>query len=199
VYEFLEGLIVTRKATGLVLEVGGVGYSLATPLGSRLPDVGTTARVHVHLVVRDDAHVLFGFGSREERDLFRLLLKVRGIGPSMGLALLSALNRTEIVQALLNRDAAPFTRAKGVGRKTAEQIVLDLADRAEEFAAGCELEPGVLKPSTRGPIDRCVLDATSALVSIGYAEKDARKRVEAAAEKYGSDDLEELVRAAIRR
>ena len=119
-YEFLEGLIVTRKATGLVLEVGGVGYSLATPLGSRLPDVGTTARVHVHLVVRDDAHILFGFGSLEERDLFRLLLKVRGIGPSMGLALLSALNRTEIVQALLNRDATPFTRAKGVGRKTAE-------------------------------------------------------------------------------
>ena len=197
-YEFLEGQIVSRNATGIVIDVNGVGYSLATPLGTRLPSEGTKARIFVHLVVRDDAHILFGFGSIEERELFRLLLRVRGIGPSMGLALLSALDRSEIVQALLAREAAPFTRAKGVGRKTAEQIVLDLGDRAEEFAAGCELEPGVLKPSASGVTDRRVVDATAALVSIGYAEKDARKRVEAAAAQHGSEDLEALVRSAIR-
>ena len=171
-YEFLEGQVVSRGATQMVLAVGGVGYSIATPLGSRLPEVGTSARIHVHLVVRDDAHILFGFGSREDRELFRLLLKVRGIGPSMGLALLSAMDRTEIVQAL--------------------------ADRAEDFAAGCELEPGVLKPTTGTPANRSVLDATAALVSIGYAEKDARKRVEAVAHENDFNDLEALVRAAIR-
>lgn len=197
-YEFLEGQVISRGATQMVLAVGGVGYSIATPLGSRLPEVGTSARIHVHLVVREDAHILFGFGSREDRELFRLLLKVRGIGPSMGLALLSAMDRTEIVQALLAHDAKAFTRAKGVGRKTAEQIVLDLADRAEDFAAGCELEPGVLKPTTGTPVNRSVLDATAALVSIGYAEKDARKRVEAVAHENDFNDLEALVRAAIR-
>lgn len=197
-YEFLEGQIVSRKATSVVIDVGGVGYSLSTPLGSRLPEQGSTTRIFVHLVVRDDAHILFGFASLEDRELFRLMLRVRGVGPSMGLALLSAMDRTEIVQALLAKDATPFTQAKGVGRKTAEQIVLDLADRAEDFAEGCELEPGVIKPVTSGPTDRRVLDATAALVSIGYAEKDARKRVTAAAIKHGTEDLEALVRAAIR-
>ena len=198
-YEYLEGTVASRHAAALVLDVAGVGYDLRTPLVGRLPSPGETARVWVHLVVREDAHTLFGFGTREDRDLFRLLLKVRGVGPSMALAILSALDRTEFVQALQAREAKVFTRAKGVGKKTAEQIVLDLADRAEEFAAGCEVQPGVLKPATTTPDNPRVLDATAALVSIGYAEKDARQRVEAALEETGDADLEQLVRAALRR
>ena len=197
-YEYLEGTVAARLAAALVLGVGGVGYELRTPLVGRLPALGERARVWVHLVVREDAHTLYGFGGREDRDLFRLLLKVRGVGPSMGLAILSALDRTELVQALQAREAKVFTRAKGVGKKTAEQIVLDLADRAEEFAAGCELRPGVLKPAATAPENPRVADATAALVSIGYAEKDARQRVEAALEQTGDADLEQLIRAALR-
>lgn len=198
-YEYLEGTISARTAAGVVVDVGGVGYELRTPLGARLPQAGETARIWTHLVVREDNHTLFGFATRAERELFRMLLKVRGVGPSMALAILSALDRTELVQGLSQRDPKVFTRAKGVGRKTAEQIVLDLGDRAEEFAAGCEVQPGVIVPATTQSDDPALADATAALVSIGYAEKDARARVEAAAEELGDGDLEALVRAAIRR
>lgn len=198
-YEFLEGRVVEHSATRLVLAVGGVGYELAIPLGQR-PAEGDPTRVWTHLVVRDDAHLLYGFSDKASRDLFRLLLLVRGVGPSAALALLSGLSGRELLEAVAAGDPKPLTRVKGVGAKTAQQILLDLADRVGQLAArlpGHVSASGVLQPMRAPDEEQHLADATSALISIGFGEREARKQVERAAEKVGADDLERLVRAAL--
>ncbi len=190
-YEYLEGQVVERSAARLVLAVGGVAYELSIPLGSAFPAPPSNARVFTHLVVREDAQYLCGFLDRETRDLFRLLISVRGVGPTMGLAILSGLPREPLIDAVADGDAATLTRIRGVGKKTADQILLDMRDKAQklknEKAAGAR----GARPGTQ--ID----DAIQALISIGYSEKEARKSVERAAEKVDARDLERLVRAAL--
>ena len=196
-YEYLDGHIASRTAARVVLDVGGIGYDLHVPLESPFPNEGEL-RIWTHLAVREDAHTLYGFVDRETRELFRLLLRVRGVGPTMAIAVLSGLPQEELVTAIMQEDAARLTRIKGVGKKTAAQILLDLHDRAAELAKGLEIG-GVVTPAappTRA--DGNIQDAVSALASIGYPEKEARKLVERAAEKVDPTDLEALVRAAIR-
>lgn len=197
-YEFLEGEVQARTAAKLVLLVGGVGYELLMPLGTVLPEAGHV-RVFTHLAVREDAHTLYGFLDRETRDLFRLLLKVRGVGPTMALAVLSGLDRRELCDAILAEDAARLTRIRGVGKKTAEQILLDLRDKAELVAGAAELASprGAALAGATTPGEANVQDAIAALASIGYSEKDARKHVERAAQSVDPGDLEALVRTAL--
>ena len=198
-YDYLEGTVVRRPAAGATLAVGGVAYELLVPLGSVLPDEGARGRIWTHLGVRDDAHTLYGFGDRETRDLFRVLLKVKGVGPAMALAVLSGLPRAELVRAILEEDLVALTRVRGVGKKTGEQILLDLRDRAGTLAAGMDLGGGVLVPASRpGPERENIADASAALVALGFTDKDARKRVERAAETIDPADLEGLVQAAFR-
>ena len=198
-YEYLEGTVVERNAAHLVIDVGGVGYSLRTPLGRPLPELGSKARIWTHFVVREDAQTLYGFTQLEDRDLFRMLLRVRGVGPGMALAVQSGLDREDMVQALMAKDPVPFTRAKGVGKKTAEQIVLDLHERVARFAAGAPANSGTLTPAAPPSSGQANLeDAAAALVSIGYPEKEASKLVTKAAQTVDPSDLEALVRAAIR-
>lgn len=196
-YEFLEGEVVRRSAARVVLDVGGVGYDLLVPLGSTLPAVGAKARLWVHLVVREDAHTLYGFPDRDTRELFRTLLRVRGVGPAMALAMLSGLTRQELVEAIMNEDVSRLTTVKGVGKKTAEQILLDLRDRMSALTAGLELAPGVLQPAAPPSADAAnIEDALSALMALGFSDKDARKRVEKAAKEVGAEDLNRLVQTA---
>jgi Holliday junction DNA helicase RuvA len=192
VYEYLEGQVVERSAARLVLAVGGVGYELSVPIGSSFGASGASTRVWTHLVVREDAHFLCGFPDRETRDLFRLLISVRGVGPTMGLAILSGLPRGPLITAVAEGDAATLTRIRGVGKKTAEQILLDMRDKAQKLQAQIVSGArGAAAPTTE------VDDAIQALVSIGYSEKEARKSVERAAQKVDARDLELLVRAAL--
>ena len=198
-YEFLEGRIATRSPTRLVLDVGGIGFDLAVPLGAGFtPRANERVRAWTHLVVRDDAHLLYGFPDCGMRDLFRMLLLVRGVGPTMALGLLSGLSPDELLQALENSDAKRFTLVKGVGRKTADQIVLDLRDKVGVIAALLGQQPAAPLPSSAQPVlDGLQGDAVQALLSIGYAEKDARKAVARAVAKAPESDLETLIRAAI--
>ena len=198
-YDFLEGEVAQRSAARLVLDVAGVGYELSIPLGSSFPSAGR-ARAWTHLVVREDAHMLFGFSEREARELFRLLISVSGVGPVMGLTILSGLAREALLAAIAEGDVETLTRIKGVGPKTAGQIVLDLKDKAAKLrragpALGEPGEPGVLRPQARP--DALVEDAVAALTSIGYSEKEARKSVERASAKGAKKDLETLLRAAL--
>ncbi len=190
-YEYLEGQVVERSAARLVLAVGGVGYELSIPIGSSFAASSATTRVWTHLVVREDAHFLCGFPDRETRDLFRLLISVRGVGPTMGLAILSGLSREPLLAAVAEGDAATLTRIRGVGKKTAEQILLDMRDKAQKLRAQTVSRAGAAAPATE------VDDAIQALVSIGYSEKEARKSVERAAQKVDVRNLELLVRAAL--
>ncbi len=197
-YEFLEGQVASRRAASLALAVNGIGFDLRVPLGVPMPAVGSPAKMFVHLAVREDAHTLYGFPDESLRDLFRLLLKVRGVGPSMALAVLSGLSREEFLQAVLREDAKTLQGIKGVGKKTAEQILLDLKDKAQSLA-GAASDPDLIPraPQTGGPAAGNVEDAIGALMSIGYTEKEAKTRVQKAADAVDPTDLEALVRAAI--
>lgn len=197
-YDFIEGPVASRSAATLVVNAGGVGYELRVPLGMAFPKVGEKARLYVYLAIRDDAHTLFGFPDEAARQMFRTMLTVRGVGPSMALAVLSGLSREELVQAIISADAKALQRIKGVGKKTADQILLDLSDRSGALSTG-NVTDGVLSPTpppstAKGNID----DATLALVSIGYKEPEARKLVEKAAEQVDPNDLDALVRTSIR-
>lgn len=194
-FEYLEGDVARHTPTSLVLDVGGVGYALAVPVGSGFPSKGRV-RAWTHFVVREDSQTLYGFDSASQRDLFRLLLDVRGVGPSVALALLSGLEPEALVQAVVSGDAAALTRVKGVGKKTAEQMLLDLRDKITRFGGG-DLP---LSPEAGGepPLDALLADAVSALCSIGYKEKEAEKLIRKVAASEPSMDLEELIRAALR-
>ena len=193
-YDFLEGKPAERRASRLVVEVGGVGYDISVPLGADFPAKDGTVRAWTHLVVREDAHLLFGFPDRKLREVFRLLLSVRGVGPAAGLALLSRLSGEELLAAVAAQDATPLLKVKGIGQKTAQQILLDLRDKAPRLMAAPE-EETVLVPRAS---PRSVEDAVTALVSIGFSDKEARRNVERAVSKVGTEDLEGLLRSALR-
>ncbi len=192
-YDYLVGTIAERQGTRLVLEVSGVGYDLAVPLGSDFQG-SDAVRVWTHFAVREDSQQLFGFSDRPTRDLFRLLLGVRGVGPSMALALLSDLGVDELIEAVLSEQVSALVRVKGVGKKTAQQLLLDLKDSPALRSAGRSPTSGgvTAQPSL-------VEDAVSALLSIGFTEREARRNIDEALRELNTDDLEALVRAAISR
>ena len=201
-YEYLEGLVASRGAARLVLDVGGVGYELAVPVGASFAaSNGAALRVWTHLVVREDAHLLYGFPDAGTRDLFRALLTVSGVGPRVALGVLSGLPREELLAAILAGDLARLTAVRGVGKKTAEQILLDLRDKALRLAAASDGADERPRPrSGDGPpldLRASLEDAVGALISIGFSEKDARRQVERAARQVDPHDLELLVRTAI--
>jgi Holliday junction DNA helicase RuvA len=193
VYDYIEGECAERTPARLVLDAGGVGFEIQVPISSRFPSEGR-ARAWTHLVVREDAHTLYGFEDKETRELFRLLLSVRGVGPMVALTLLSGLPRGPLVAAIAAGDAETLTRIRGIGAKTAQQILLDLKDKAVILA---HAEPKPVAGRRPAGDDPVVEDAVAALLSIGYSEKDARANVERAAKKTDRKDLEGLVRAAL--
>lgn len=191
-YEYLEGRPTSRTAARLVLDVHGVGYALSVPIGAGFADANPL-RVYVHQVVREDAHTLFGFPDQKTRDLFRTLLLVRGVGPSMALGILSALPGQDLIEAIVANDRGRLCSVKGVGKKTAEQILLDLRDKIAVFGL-----PVLDLPVTGAPaLSPARQDAIAALVSIGYKERDAEKVVVKAAKDVGEDDVNTLIRAAL--
>src|SRR5450755_4451767 len=134
----LSGLVAFRSPPHLLLEVGGIGYEVEAPMSTfyTLPAVGQPTRLLTHLVVREDAHVLYGFASLEERALFRNLLKVSGVGPRIALAILSGGTAATFAHAVREHDAAALTRIPGVGRKIAERLIVEMRDRLDDCGAG---------------------------------------------------------------
>jgi len=189
VYDFIEGEVAAKSPTRVVINAGGVGYELSVPLGSQFPAAGR-ARAWTHLVVREDAHTLCGFSDKRSRDLFRQLLSVKGVGPVMGLTILSGIGCEPLFAAIIGKDAAALTRIKGVGKRTAEQILLDLSDK---------LARGLPAHEPRGAVPTSSLldEAIAALISIGFSEKEARKTAEKALERAGKSDLDAVLRAAL--
>src|SRR5438067_7986900 len=176
---FLEGTLAEALPTHVVVAVHGVGYQAQIPLSSfdKLPPPGSPIKLLTHLQVREDAHVLFGFMSAEERDLFRLLVNnISGIGPKLALAVLSGMTVTNFKNAVVNESVDLLAKVKGVGKKTAERIVLELKDKvgvaAAWEAASAEHAPGA--EATQ------VNDAVLALISLGYKQVDAHKAVKQA-------------------
>lgn len=165
----ISGILIEKSPPTLVVEVGGMAYEIEVPMSTiyDLPNIGEGVTLHTHLLVREDAHLLYGFGKPEEKIAFRQLLKVNGIGAKIALAILSALSLDELRGLVASEDAARLTKVPGIGRKTAERLILELRDKLSHPDGSVVSAP---KPSL-------VEDAISALVSLGYSERDARTSV----------------------
>lgn len=196
---FLFGKLSAALPTQAIVEVNGVGYELLIPLSSydRLPVVGQSVQILTHLHVREDAHVLYGFMSSSERDLFRLLVNhVTGIGPKLALAVLSGMSVGNFKSAVVNNDVASLSKISGLGKKTAERIVLELKDKLGVVAAW-EAASAAHAPS---PEETQANEAVLALIALGYKQVDAHRTVRDLQEKQPDvGTAEELVKLALKR
>ena len=176
---FLDGVLAEKEPTRVVVDVGGVGYEAAIPLSSydRLPAAGQRVRLLTVPVVREDAHLLFGFMTAEEREAFLQLTSVNGIGPKLGLAVLSGLSVRDLQAAIAAGDVKRLGGISGIGKKTAERLVLEMRDKLGKGALLEALTAG----HAPGPADAKLRDAYLALVSLGYKPADAQRMVQDAA------------------
>lgn len=197
---FLRGKLVAKQPPQLVVDVGGVGYELDAPMSTfyGLPGTGSDVHLFTHLVVREDAHILFGFGSDRERHMFRELLKVSGIGPKLALSILSGINVDELLMCITTGDADSLVRIPGVGRKTAERLLIEMRDRVKGF--GSHLDGGTSLPqflqvdgqSSAGAQN----EAFSALVALGYKPAEVTRLLKAVDPSV--QRVEEIIRHALK-
>lgn len=195
---FLDGKLITALPTQAIVDVGGVGYEVFIPLSSydKLPAAGQGIRILTHLHVREDAQILYGFMTAAERDLFRLLVNnVSGIGPKLALAVLSGMSVTNFKAAVVNSDIASLSKISGLGKKTAERIVLELKDKLG-VAAAWEAASAMHAPT---PEQEQANEAVLALITLGYKQIDAHKTVRELQEKGEAKPAEELVKLALKR
>ena len=190
----IAGRLVAKELDRVeVMTDGGVAYEMAVPLGvyESLPKAGDRVLLHTYLVVREDGWLLYGFASLFERRVFQRVLAAKGIGPSLALGLLSTLTAERLVRALREKDIVTLQKVPRVGRKKAEQLVLDVADKLDDLAS--EPMAAGMRPPGAG-----VDDALRALVSLGYATVDAEKAVRAVVDASGGGlSAPEMIRAAL--
>jgi Holliday junction DNA helicase RuvA len=194
---FVEGKVEEKQPTHVILNVGGVGYEVFIPLSShdRIPREGQTCRLLTHDLVREDAHLLYGFATEAERRMFNLLIGVTGIGPKIALSALSGLSVREMKSAVVDGDAKRLSSISGIGKKTAERIVLELRHK---IGPGEALE-AIAGADEATPEERATRDAVMALIALGYKMDEARALVKKAGEDGKSASVEELVRKALAR
>jgi len=186
----LRGRIAAKIPPQLTVDVGGVGYELEAPLSTffHLPAVGEEVRLLTHLVVREDAHVLYAFGSEDERRLFRSLIRVSGVGPKIALALLSGISVSAFAECVQRGDSSALTRVPGVGRKTAERLIVEMRDRLAppEALGGAPAATAATSAES---------EAYGALVALGYRPAEAARLLKAV--PPGTHSTEELIRRAL--
>ena len=192
----LRGILLSKQPPALMLNVQGVGYELEAPMTTfyDLPQEGAELMLHTHLVVREDAQLLFGFSTENQRNLFRHLLRISGIGPRVGLAILSGLSVQEFRLCINSEDVVRLTKVPGIGRKTAERVILELRGKQLPGMAGDE---DAVDSSTGDDIRT---DAISALTALGYREKDAEKVIANLADQSAVGEIlssESLIRQAL--
>jgi len=188
----LRGSLTDKRPNQVLVDVGGVGYLVHVPLSTyaALGELHTEVTLLIHMHVREDALALYGFLSSREKHLFEMLLSASGVGPSLALKILSGMSVEELIPAIRTGDLARLTRMPGVGRKTAERMVVELKDRLE--AVSIEQE----RPAAASPAGT-EADVVSALVNLGYEGRAAEKAVEEAKRDAGTANFEKLLRAAL--
>jgi len=186
----VRGRIASKTPPQLTVEVGGIGYELEAPMSTyfHLPAIGEEVRLLTHLVVREDAHILYAFGTEDERQLFRSLIKVSGVGPKIALALLSGISAEAFAQSVQTEDTSALTRIPGIGRKTAERLIVEMRDRLAPAGAG---GGAVIAAAPSSP----EAEAFSALVALSYRPAEATRLLKAVGP--GAHSTEELIRRAL--
>lgn len=193
----LSGQLLVRHPPQLLIDVNGIGYEVEAPMSTfySLPEVGAKVTLHTHLVVREDAHTLFGFATENERAMFRALIKVNGVGARLALTILSGISADDFIRCIMDSDAAALTRLPGVGKKTAERLIVEMRDVLKkwqtEAGEGVSTSPvsALVKP------DDAVADAVSALIALGYKPPEASRMVRGIQTKDLSS--EEIIRLAL--
>ena len=188
----LIGLIKDKKPSLVLLEVNGVGYEVHIPLSTsfQLPNNGESTFILTHLVIRDDQHTLYGFATEEERKLFRALIKISGVGAKMALTILSGINVNGFVQSVINGDVDTLVHLPGIGKKTAERLIVEMKDKIQDVTDSPELSGSAASDNNM------LLEARNALVNLGYKSSEARKILD----KIDTTGLEveELLRQALK-
>jgi Holliday junction DNA helicase RuvA len=189
----LSGTLLEKHVQRLVIDVSGVGYDVLVPLSTfyAVGDAGAKVVLRIHTHVREDALQLFGFVTALEQELFERLISVSGIGPKLALAVLSGIESGDLVKAIRSSDIARLTRTPGIGRKTAERLIVELKDRMPQAAAGEESAPIDAPGSLRD-------DVVSALVNLGYQAHSVEKTVDAVLKRDESSDFETVLRQILR-
>jgi Holliday junction DNA helicase RuvA len=193
---YVKGILAEKAPARLVVECGGLGYEILIPLSSydALGEVGSEVLVFTHFHVREDAHVIFGFATRKERWLFQLLISVSGIGPRSALGILSGAGVDDFCEAIVREEIGSLTAISGVGRKTAQRLIVELKSRiSEEDVVGVGVGAG-------GALRRdSMSEAVAALTALGFPRPTAKRAVERCIEESGEDvSVEELIRSALR-
>ena len=188
----LIGLIKDKKPSLVLLEVNGVGYEVHVPLSTsfQLPNNGESTFILTHLLIRDDQHTLYGFATEEERKLFRALIKISGVGAKMALTILSGINVDGFVQSVINEDVDTLVHLPGIGKKTAERLIVEMKDKIQDVTDSPELSGSAASDNNM------LLEARNALVNLGYKSSEARKILD----KIDTTGLEveELLRQALK-
>lgn len=176
---FLRGKLVHKAPPFLIMDVNGVGYEVEAPMTTfyDLPALNEEIKLHTHLVVREDAHILFGFSAEAERTLFRALIKVNGVGPKLALTILSGQSADEFYRCIQDNDSQALVRLPGVGKKTAERLIIEMRDRLPDLgvSGSASTDTVGVKISTAGSPKQ---EAISALCSLGYKPLDASKMIQ---------------------
>ncbi len=190
----LRGILLEKHPPRLLVEAGGVGYELEAPMSTfyRLPATGSEVILHTHLVVRDDAHLLFAFASEAERSLFRSLIRVNGVGARLALTILSGMEAGDFARCVQEGDTAALTRLPGVGKKTAERLVVEMRDRLDDWQPAPAAAPG---PAPAGAPDP-EREAIDALVALGYRPAEAARMVSRL--DIAGMASEDIIRAALK-
>jgi len=193
----LKGILLEKKAPSMLIDVNGVGYEVDVPMTTfyELPKVGEEIVIYTHLVVREDAQSLYGFIRESDRALFRTLIKVSGVGAKLALALLSGITSHDFIKTIRSNDIATLTRIPGVGKKTAERLVIEMRDRLKELLPETEVQTSAtVIPDDALPPD-AIKDAVSALIALGFKPPEASRMVS----RIDSNGLasEEIIRQAL--
>ncbi|MDB6060559.1 MAG: Holliday junction branch migration protein RuvA [Verrucomicrobiaceae bacterium] len=195
----IRGKLLDKQAPEILVDVSGVGYEIQAPMTTiyQLPAIGENVELFTHLVVREDAHLLFGFATAQDRALFRSLIKVNGVGPKLALTILSGMDVHDFVRCVRDSDTAGLVRLPGVGKKTAERLLIEMRDRLRDWHVdGVAVAEGSAQLPVRE--NGHLLDAESALIALGYKPQEATRMVTA----VKSDTItssEELIRAALKK
>ena len=200
---YLSGTLLSKQATSAIVDVGGVGYEVAIPLSTfyELGDAGSPVQLRIYTHVREEAIQLFGFKTARERELFLQLISVNGVGPGLAIKLLSGMNADEMIASIRTNNLVRLVAIPGVGRKTAERLVVDLRDRIAALSSAALEEEFAAKAATAGgPIteDSIHNDAMSALANLGYQKVAAEKAVKTAIDEGGELSVEVILRRSLR-
>lgn len=195
---FIQGTLISKKPPIVIINVNGIGYEISIPMTTlyQMPAIGEVTQLFTHLTVRDDAHLLYGFANETEKELFRELIKVNGVGSKVALGILSGMDGKTFAFNVIHGDVSSLVKLPGIGKKTAERLIIEMRDRLEKLEQFADLDSIESSPTSGSSASSARKDAISALESLGYKAKDAEKAIRSIKDDLSS---EEFIRLALKK